>query len=435
MSFACSDALSGIKACSGASTLTSNGAGQSVTGAATDNADNTGQATIANVNIDKVAPTLSGAPTTSPNGSGWYHQNVSIHWTASDALSGPAATPPDSIITGDGVGLAATTSVSDKAGNTTTATSPAVKIDTTAPTTTATAPGAWNNVDVDVSLSASDALSGVKATHFTVDGGSDQTGTTVHFSAEGDFALSYWSEDNAGNVEAAHTIHVKIDKTPPTITHTTDPDANQFGWNNTDVTVTFQCDDAVSGIDSCTPPRTVTTEGAGQPVPGTAVDLAGNSASDPATVNVDRTDPTISGHAAPAPNGNGWNNTDVTVTFTCADALSGIDTCPGPTTLGEGANQSVHGTAKDAAGNSKGATVDGIDVDQTAPSLHGATTTSPNGHGWYNGDVTVAWTCSDGLTCWPVKGRIRRSDRPSPTTPGTPPRPPWAASASTGPRR
>src|SRR5207248_724273 len=97
-------------------------------------------------------------------------------------------------------------------------------------------------------------------------------------------------------------------------------------------------------------------------------------------------------------NANGWNNTDVTVSFTCADTLSGITVCPTSQTLGEGANESASGTAIDAAGNSASATVGGINVDKTRPTLTGAATTNPNANGWYSGNVTVHWTCSDALS-------------------------------------
>ena len=91
-------------------------------------------------------------------------------------------------------------------------------------------------------------------------------------SGEGVHTLSYWSVDNAGNEEAHSTITVRIDKTAPTITHTQSPLPNADGWNNTDVTVTFDCADQadLSGIASCTAPQTVTTDGANQVVTGVA---------------------------------------------------------------------------------------------------------------------------------------------------------------------
>src|SRR5207249_1390098 len=155
---------------------------------------------------------------------------------------------------------------------------------------------------------------------------------------------------------------------------------------------------SLSGIASCTGPQTKTAEGKNQPATGTAVDSAGNSATDPALVSIDKTAPTISAAPDRAANANGWYKNDVIVSFTCADSLSGIDNCPAAKTLAEGANQSASGTAVDAAGNSASAGLTGLNVDETAPTLSGAPTTGPNADGWYNGNVTVNWTASDGLS-------------------------------------
>src|SRR5436305_462353 len=105
------------------------------------------------------APTLSGAATTAPNGNGWYQGDVTVHWTAADALSGLAgAAPADSTITGEGSNLSAGASVSDRAGNTTGATVAGIKIDRHAPSTTANAPTGWQSSDVTVKLAATDNL-------------------------------------------------------------------------------------------------------------------------------------------------------------------------------------------------------------------------------------------------------------------------------------
>ncbi len=418
VSFTCADPKaandsdgSGIKSCTAdgtdpaaaSKTLTGNGANQAVHGTAVDNADNSVSATVGNISIDKVAPTLSGAPTTSPNGAGWYNTDVMIAWSANDNLSGIVAAPANSTISSEGTGLTASASVSDLAGNSSgvVSSSPAVKIDKTAPNTTATAPTNWNNVNVTISLSANDALSGVAATRYSLNGAPEQTGTSVSISSEGVHTLSFYSVDVAGNSETAKTVQVKIDKTPPTINHTQSPAANDNGWNNTNVTVTFTCADVNgSGIASCTAPQTVTTEGLNQTVTGTATDNAGNTATDPARVSIDKTAPTISAAADRSPNtnlaanGKGWYNADVVVSFTCGDALSGVASCPTAQTLGEGANQTASGTAVDAAGNTATNGVSGINVDKTAPTLTG----TPSTTGWSTGDVTVTWACSDALS-------------------------------------
>src|SRR5207248_11433677 len=105
--------------------------------------------------------------------------------------------------------------------------------------------------------------------------------------------------DKAGNISAAVSATVNIDKTPPVTLASTVPIPNANGWNNTSVTVSFAGTDNLSGIDSCSSPITFTNQGAGQIATGTCTDKAGN-VSDPAKVlvNIDKTPPAISGMPA-----------------------------------------------------------------------------------------------------------------------------------------
>ena len=175
------------------------------------------------------------------------------------------------------------------------------------------------------------------------------------------------------------------------------PAANGNGWNNTDVTVSFTGTDALSGVDSCDAAVLLSSEGAGQSASGDCTDKAGNvSASATATgINIDKTAPTASASASPAANVNGWNNSNVTVSFTGSDSLSGLDSCDADVVLsGEGAGQSASGTCTDLAGNvSTSATASGINIDKTAPivSLVGG---PANGASYYFGSVPAAPTCS-----------------------------------------
>ena len=403
--FTCTDALSQVVSCPDPVTVADEGAGQSVTRSALDAADNTASATVSEISIDVTAPVLAGTPATTPNGAGWYNGDVVIAWSESDTLSGidPATVPGDSVIGGEGSALSAGASVSDRAGNTTSAVSPLVKIDRTAPTTTTAAPSDWQAEEIVVGLSSLDNLSGVASTHWTLDGGPAQTGDAVPVGDEGEHTIRYWSVDHAGNAETPHEVVVKVDRSNPTITHVQDPEANAAGWNNSDVTVTFTCADAVSGIASCTSPQTLSAEGGGQVATGTAVDNAGRTATDAAVVSIDKTAPTIGAARLPLANEHGWNNADVTVTFTCADDRSGVASCTAPVTLGEGTGGSALGTAVDAAGNSAGAGLGDVNVDKTAPAITGAATTEPNAYGWYAGPVTVHFECADErsgvLTC------------------------------------
>jgi hypothetical protein len=162
---------------------------------------------------------------------------------------------------------------------------------------------------------------------------------------------------------------VGVDRDPPTITAVASPPPNAAGWNATDVTVSFECEDACSGIRSCPKPVTVASEGAHQVVSGTAVDRAGNTASVSVTLSVDKSAPTIAAHVDPPPNAAGWSHSDSTVSFACADGVSGIASCPEPVLItSEGLGQAVSGAATDWAGHSLGITVV-VNMDKTPPEL------------------------------------------------------------------
>src|SRR5205814_9756668 len=95
---------------------------------------------------------------------------LSYSYTTPEALSGFAssAPPAPAIISTEGTGLTTQVTVTDVAGNTANfTTSPAVKIDKTAPTLTFAAPNpgpngaGWNKTDVSYTYSTADNLSGV----------------------------------------------------------------------------------------------------------------------------------------------------------------------------------------------------------------------------------------------------------------------------------
>ena len=125
--------------------------------------------------------------------------------------------------------------------------------------------------------------------------------------------------DNAGNVSVSVSkTGLKIDKTAPTISGSRTPAANAFGWNKTAVMASFTCSDVLSGLAAGSPPAdtVLSSEGANQSAGGTCTDAAGNSASTTVTgINIDLTAPTAVANALPAANTYGWNNTDVTVSF------------------------------------------------------------------------------------------------------------------------
>jgi hypothetical protein len=189
------------------------------------------------------------------------------------------------------------------------------------------------------------------------------------------------------------------DTSPPVITKVITGTLGDNGWYTSDVSIDWTVSDPESAviIDSGCVDTTITSDTAGTTLTCEA-HSAGGSSSDSVTIMRDATAPTISGSATPSPNTDGWNNADVTVSFTCGDALSGIFSCTADSTLVEGADQSVTGTAKDNAGNTDSDTVSNIDIDMTLPGITGSKSPGPNANGWNNVDVTVSFLCTDGLS-------------------------------------
>ncbi|MEI2774357.1 MAG: CARDB domain-containing protein [Candidatus Competibacter sp.] len=160
------------------------------------------------------------------------------------------------------------------------------------------------------------------------------------------------------------------DTTPPIITPTVSGTQGNNGWYKSDVTVSWEVTDAESDVtftNGCGT-ATVSTDTAGVTFTCSATS-SGGTTSETVTVQRDATPPTIVGSASPAANANGWNNSSVTVSFTCDDALSGIATCTAPQTLNQGANQTASGTATDKAGNTASAQITGINIDLTPPTV------------------------------------------------------------------
>jgi hypothetical protein len=76
-------------------------------------------------------------------------------------------------------------------------------------------------------LNALDAVSGLAAIEFRLDGGSWQTGTELTVSADGDHTVEMRATDNAGNVTTA-TRSFKLDTTPPHSAFSNPPEGSQI---------------------------------------------------------------------------------------------------------------------------------------------------------------------------------------------------------------
>ena len=83
------------------------------------------------------------------------------------------------------------------------------------------------------------------------------------------------------------------DSVPPTITAAVSPQANEAGWHNVAVQLSYTCEDDLSGIAQCPSDQTISTEGAVQVFEQQAVDAAGNVASVSTTLSIDLTPPVL----------------------------------------------------------------------------------------------------------------------------------------------
>ncbi|HEX5423452.1 MAG TPA: SBBP repeat-containing protein, partial [Candidatus Acidoferrales bacterium] len=103
--------------------------------------------------------------------------------------------------------------------------------------------------------------------------------------------------------------------------------------------------------------------------------------------------PTITSSLIPSPNANGWNNSPVTVLFTCTPGPAPIQSCTPPFVVRtEGANQAESGTVTDTEGNSASTTAT-VDLDMTPPAI---TITSPtDGSSVSTGTLAVTGTITD----------------------------------------
>ncbi len=223
--------------------------------------------------------------------------------------------------------------------------------------------------------------------------------------------------DAAGSADFS-TTQVTVtgcDTSPPATTATTAPPTNGAGWNKGPVAVTLSATDPDGAADVASTtytldggaaqtygaPFTVTGDGP-RHITYSSTDKAGNKETPASSLDlkIDSVAPTISGGRTPTANSNGWNNTDVTATFTCADTGgSGIASCTAPVVVStEGANQHADGMATDVAGNGATTTVTGISIDKTKPTTAATPDRAANANGWYNAPVAVTLNGTDNLS-------------------------------------
>ena len=181
----------------------------------------------------------------------------------------------------------------------------------------------WNNTATKLSFSCLDPTPGSGVELLATGGGTVTTET-----AGTDFT-SGGCTDFAGWVSTPVTSTVRIDMTRPRITSAgLTPAPNAAGWNRSDVTVAWNCDDTgtvQSGIATDEVPDVVVTqETASRRVSssGTCADKAANTAAHvQQEVRLDKTAPTTTVDSGPPA---ATNVTSAELSFAGADALSGV---------------------------------------------------------------------------------------------------------------
>ena len=142
----------------------------------------------------------------------------------------------------------------------------------------------------------------------------------------------------------------------PVAAPTQSPAANAAGWNNTDVTVTWNWTAAdPNSIDATNCTTSSTSSGEGTiPLSATCKDVAGNTGTASTTVKVDKTPPVDNPVVTGIAGSNGWYLSDVSVAWNWTDAGSGVDPAnctQSNSSSGEGTAITVSSTCLDLAGN------------------------------------------------------------------------------------
>ena len=412
--------------------------------------------------IDKTPPTITVSFDRPPDTNGWYISEVSVTINVSDWLSGlyggeylvldeagtfdASDNFPSGVMTFettitipvDGVIYIAIPSVSDSADNFAEPYLIAIYIDWTPPETSASLDrppnyNGWYRSDVTVILSAIDDGSGVAETRYSLDGVNWVLYSgPFAFSEEGISHLLYRSTDSSGNAEVTKEIEIKLDKTPPTTTVTFDrlPDVN--GWYTSEVSVTINVSDWVSGLyggeylvldeagtfdaSDNFPSGVMTFETTITiPVDG-VIYIAIPSVSDSAdnfaepyliAIYIDWTPPETTASPDRPSNYNGWYQSDVTVTLSATDYGSGLAETrysldgvnwilySGPFAVSEEGISHLLYRSTDSSGNTEVAKEIEIKLDKTPPAVTVTFDRLPDVNGWYTSEVSVTINVSD----------------------------------------
>jgi len=128
-------------------------------------------------------------------------------------------------------------------------TSDNITLDSTDPTSACPEDGAITQTDpFDFSITCEDLTSDCYGIHYKIDGATDFTLSTTcpinsHVTVDGEHTITFFAEDNAGNLEAEKSATIIIDNALPEVS------IIQDGITQNTQTISFKLEDALSGID------------------------------------------------------------------------------------------------------------------------------------------------------------------------------------------
>jgi alpha-tubulin suppressor-like RCC1 family protein len=322
------------------------------------------------VRRDSTPPVVTPVITGTLGDNGWYRSDVQLRWSLQDPESqaNVYAGCVDRDYTADTMEVYQACTARSWGGETWAFAT--IKRDATPPSIVAGVPApnaaGWHRQNVAIGYTCTETTSGLTAPC--------PTGDVISQEGVGVSSSARTVRDNAGNTGMSNIVMVNLDKTPPFATRTPRTPPNAFGWHRQDVIVDFTCGDTLSGLATpCASQITVSSEGSNNPGE-TIYDHAGNSTfTGGMSVFLDKTAPTITALAIASPNAAGWYRNDVSVIFSCSDAVSGINGgCPATQILNQegAAVTSVAQTVSDRAGNSATSNVVTVKIDKTPPILN-----------------------------------------------------------------
>ena len=394
VSFSGADGTSGIASCDAAKSYAGpDTASTSLGGSCRDEAGNAASASLA-LKYDGTAPAATASASRAANAAGWYSAPVTVSFAATDVTSGLASCDAAKTYSGpDTAGASVSGTCTDTAGN---PASPSrlVRDDAAAPAATAApsrTPDAngWFNAPLTVNVTGSDLTAGIASCTAPQSYAGPDTAAV---------SLTGSCTDKAGNGSAAAVYGFKYDATAPLVSSAVPARApDRSGWYNRPIAFSVQGSDGFSGLAGCPAVTYRGPDAAAASVGGTCLDNAGNAGRKTFPLSYDGTAPAVTATPTRAPDAGAWYNHALGVSFAGSDGVSGLESCESPQNYdGPDTRLAVlGGTCVDKAGN-VGLGSLAVQFDATAPQVTGAAAErAPDGAGWYNRAVVVAFQGRD----------------------------------------